>query len=69
MNTLEELRRLSAEYKIATGHYAWAVAELKRQIATGSAEDRQKLNRVVDDARDECDRIRAAWEQQRSGLL
>jgi lactate dehydrogenase-like 2-hydroxyacid dehydrogenase len=45
MNTPEELRRLTAEYKIATGHYAWAVAEVNRQIATGSAEDWQKLGR------------------------
>ena len=69
MNTPEELRRLTAEYKIATGHYAWAVAEVNRQIATGSAEDWQKLNRIVDDARNECDLIRAAWQQQISGLL
>jgi hypothetical protein len=55
----EDRGRLSNEYKVATGHYAWAVAELNRQIATCSAEDWKKLNRVVDEARNECERIRA----------
>jgi hypothetical protein len=55
----EELKRLSAEYKIATEHYAWALAEQKRQIATCTTEDWKKLNRMVEDALKECERIRA----------
>jgi hypothetical protein len=59
MGAHEERIRLSAEYKIASAHYAWAVAELKRRQITSTDEDWAKLNRVVDEARNECERIRA----------
>ena len=54
----EEPRLLAFERKMAIRHYAWAVAELKRQITTCTAEDWRKFHRVVEEARHECERIR-----------
>ena len=51
---------LVAEYHIATERYTAAVGELSAQRATMKREDYAKLLQIVEDARNECERVRAA---------
>jgi hypothetical protein len=55
-----EHQRLLAEYHAATVKYAAAVGELSQHRATMTKEDYDKLFRVVEDSRNECERIRKA---------
>jgi hypothetical protein len=58
-HTSSEEQRLVSEYHIATERYSAAVGELALQRATMKREDYIKLLAVVEDARNECERIRA----------
>ena len=55
-----EEQRLVAEYHIATERYTAAVGELSQQRATMNREDYSKLLNIVEDARNECERVRKA---------
>ena len=57
-HTSSEEQRLVSEYHIATERYSAAVGELALQRATMKREDYIKLLAVVEDARNECERIR-----------
>ena len=54
-----EEQRVISEYHIATERYTAAVGELAHQRATLKREDYVKLLAVVEDARNECERVRA----------
>jgi hypothetical protein len=58
--TSSEEQRLIAEYHIATERYTAAVGEMAQQRATMSTEDYTKLFHIVEDARNECERVRNA---------
>jgi hypothetical protein len=53
-------QRLVSEYHIATERYTAAVGELSQQRATMTREDYIKLLNIVEDARNECERVRHA---------
>jgi hypothetical protein len=53
-------QRLLAEYHAATEKYAAAVGELSQHRATMTKEDYDKFLRVVEDSRNECERVRKA---------
>jgi hypothetical protein len=53
-----EEQRLVAEYHIATEKYTAAVGELSLQRATMKQEDYSKLLSIVEEARNECERVR-----------
>jgi hypothetical protein len=53
-----EEQRLISEYHIATERYTAAVGELALQRATLKREDYIKLLGMVEDARNECERVR-----------
>ena len=53
-----EEQRLVAEYHVATERYAAAVGELAQQRVTMTKEDYVKLLDLVEDARNECERVR-----------
>jgi hypothetical protein len=53
-----EEQRLIAEYHIATEKYNAAVGELTQLRATMTAADYQKLLNIVEDARNDCERVR-----------
>ena len=53
-------QRLVSEYHIATERYTAAVGELSTQRATMKQGDYNKLLKIVEDARNECERVRAA---------
>ena len=55
-----EEQRLISEYHIATERYTAAVGELSQQRATMQREDYTKLLTIVEDARNECERVRKA---------
>jgi hypothetical protein len=55
-----EEQRLIAEYHIATERYTAAVGELTQHRATMTKEDYSKLLNIVEDARNECERVRNA---------
>ena len=55
-----EEQRLVAEYHIATERYTAAVGELAQSRATMETADYQKLLNIVEDARNECERVRHA---------
>ena len=55
-----EHQRLLAEYHAVTVKYAAAVGELSQHRATMTKEDYDKFLRVVEDARNECERVRNA---------
>jgi len=55
-----EEQRLVAEYHIATERYTAAVGELTQHRATMGQEDYTKLLHIVEDARNECERVRHA---------
>jgi len=53
-----EEQRLVAEYHVATERYTAAVGELSQNRATMTTEDYVKLLNIVEDARNECERVR-----------
>jgi len=53
-----EHQRLLAEYHAATEKYSAAVGELSQHRATMVKEDYDRFLRVVEDARNDCERIR-----------
>jgi hypothetical protein len=53
-----EEQRLVAEYHIATEKYTAAVGELAQHRATMTTEDYTKILHMVEDARNECERVR-----------
>jgi hypothetical protein len=55
----ELTKDLVRQYTIATQHYAWAVAEMNRQIGIVCEGEYRRLGTVVDDARLECETLRA----------
>lgn len=55
-----EEQRLIAEYHIATERYTAAVGELAQHRATMSTEDYTKILHMVEDSRNECERVRNA---------
>ena len=56
--TSSEEQRLVSEYHIATERYSAAVGELALQRATMKRDDYVKLLAVVEDARNDCERVR-----------
>jgi hypothetical protein len=57
----DELRTiLFQEYVTATRHYAWAVSELNKQRALVPKDRYQEINRMVEDAHEDCERLRKA---------
>jgi len=57
-HTSSEEQRLVSEYHIAAERYSAAVGELALQRATMKREDYIKLLALVDDAHNECERVR-----------
>jgi hypothetical protein len=55
-----EEQRLVAEYHVATERYTAAVGELAQHRTTMTKEDYTKLLYLVEDARNECERVRNA---------
>ena len=55
-----EEQRIIAEYHIATERYTAAIGEVTQHRETMNAEDYQKLLNIVEDARNECERVRNA---------
>ena len=55
-----EEQRLVAEYHIATEKYTAAVGELNQQRPTMEKEDYTRLLNIVEDARNDCERVRNA---------
>jgi hypothetical protein len=55
-----EEQRLVAEYHIATERYTAAVGELATHRATMTKEDYTKILNMVEDSRNECERVRNA---------
>jgi len=53
-----EEQRLIAEYHIATERYTAAVGELSQHRATMMKEDYIKILNMVEDARNDCERVR-----------
>ena len=53
-----EEQRLVAEYHVATERYTAAVGELAQHRAALTKSDYQKLLNLVEDARNECERVR-----------
>ena len=53
-----EEQRLVAEYHVATERYTAAVGELSQHRATMTKEDYLKLLNIVEDARNDCERVR-----------
>jgi len=51
---------LVSQYHVATERYTAAVGELSHQRATTDQEAYQKLLVIVEDARNECERVRNA---------
>jgi hypothetical protein len=51
---------LVSQYHVATERYTAAVGELSHQRATADKDGYQKLLLIVEDARNECERVRAA---------
>ena len=51
---------LVSQYHVATERYTAAVGELSQQRATTDQEGYQKLLLIVEDARNECERVRNA---------
>ena len=62
-----EEQRLVAEYHIATERYTAAVGELGQHRSTMSKEDYSKLLNIVEDARNECERVRKALARLHAG--
>jgi len=56
--TSSEEQGLIAEYHIATEKYNAAVGELTQLRATMTGEDYKKLLNIVEDARNDCERVR-----------
>ena len=55
-----EEQRLVAEYHIATERYTAAVGELATHRSTMTKEDYTKILNMVEDSRNECERVRNA---------
>ncbi|HEY1755783.1 MAG TPA: hypothetical protein VGG72_10335 [Bryobacteraceae bacterium] len=53
-----EHQRLLAEYHAATVKYAAAVGELSQHLGSMVKEDYDRFLRVVEDARNDCERVR-----------
>jgi len=51
---------LVSQYHVATERYTAAVGELSQQRPTADQESYQKLLVIVEDARNECERVRNA---------
>jgi hypothetical protein len=51
---------LVSQYHVATERYTAAVGELSQQRATADQDGYQKLLIIVEDARNECERVRKA---------
>jgi hypothetical protein len=51
---------LVAQYHVATERYTAAVGELSQQRATADQDGYNKLLIIVEDARNECERVRTA---------
>jgi hypothetical protein len=51
---------LVSQYHVATERYSAAVGELSQQRATTDRDGYQKLLLIVEDARNECERVRNA---------
>lgn len=62
-----EEQRLIAEYHIATERYTAAVGELTQLRATMTKEDYTKLLHMVEDARNDCERVRNALAKLHEG--
>jgi len=54
---------LVSQYHVATERYTAAVGELSQQRATADKDGYQKLLLIVEDARNECERVRNALAQ------
>jgi len=61
----ERVKALSKDYAIAVAHYAWAFGEMNRQRPTASKKDYELLNRIVEEAHNECERLRMALQRLR----
>ena len=61
-NSSEE-QVLVSQYHVATERYTAAVGELSQQRATADKDGYQKLLIIVEDARNECERVRNALTQ------
>jgi hypothetical protein len=55
-----EEQLLVAEYHVATERYTAAVGELSQQRSTMEKDEYQKLLRIVEDARNQCECVRSA---------
>ena len=51
---------LVSQYHVATERYSAAVGELSQQRQTADKESYQRLLLIVEDARNECERVRHA---------
>jgi hypothetical protein len=60
---LSEEQVLVSQYHVATERYTAAVGELSQQRATADKDGYQKLLIIVEDARNECERVRNALTQ------
>jgi hypothetical protein len=63
-----EEQRLVAEYHIATERYTAALGEVAQHRATMTTEDYTKLFDLVEDARNECERVRHSLSRLHDGL-
>jgi ubiquinone biosynthesis protein UbiJ len=57
-NEQPELKAVLQNYTAASKHYALALAELNRQRATISADEYRRFYEMVEDAREDCERLR-----------
>lgn len=48
------------KYMIVTRHYAWTVSELSRQRATLPQDEYARMYKMVEYAREDCERLRTA---------
>jgi hypothetical protein len=65
--TSSEEQRLIAEYHIATERYTAAVGELTQLRATMTNEDYTRLLHIVEDARNDCERVRHSLSKLHDG--
>jgi hypothetical protein len=60
-----EERRLIAEYETVTRFYSWAVSELSRQRGLLPQDAHDKMLKLTEDARTDCNRARLELEEFR----
>jgi len=58
-----EEQQLLAEYETATGFYSWTVRELSRQRGTLPNDHYDRLLKMVENARLECEKARRALQE------